>query len=87
MWKRPRMSAHLARRYNELARPELRRHGVHFIDTHASGAQHPELSIDGVHFGGALARHHASLFWDALCAGAETQMAMGGRSTAEHTYS
>lgn len=69
-WKRPRMSGALARAYNELARPELARHGITYVDTHTSGAAHPELSVDGVHFGGALSRHHAHLFWDALCAGA-----------------
>jgi hypothetical protein len=70
-WKRPRMSASLARRYNELALPELRRHGVQYIDTHTRGAAHPELSLDGVHFGGAMSRWHAELFWPrfwrALC--------------------
>ena len=33
-----------------------------------ASAAHPELSVDGVHFGGALSRHHARIFWHALCA-------------------
>jgi len=68
LWKRPRMSTALARRYNELALPELRRAGVTPIDTFTSGAAHPELSTDGVHFPGPLSRHHAQLVWDAMCA-------------------
>lgn len=66
-WKRPRMSLHLSRQYNALARHELRRHGVQYIDTHTSGAAHPEMSLDGVHYGAPVARHHARIFWDALC--------------------
>ena len=65
------MSAERARRYNERARPELRRFGVQYVDTHASGAAHPELSLDGVHFGHALTQQHARLFWRALCGGGE----------------
>ena len=67
LWKRPRMSARLARRYNELALPLLRRHGVQYVDTHSSGAEHPELSRDGVHFDGSLSRHHSRAVWEALC--------------------
>ena len=67
-WKRPRMSAALARRYNEVALPELRRYGVTYVDTHTSGAARADLSVDGVHFTGELSRVHARLFWEALCA-------------------
>ena len=67
LWKRPRMSASLARRYNALAIAELSRYGVRYVDTFSSGAAHPELSLDGVHFSAALARHHADVFWAALC--------------------
>ena len=67
-WKSPRMSAALARRYNEVALPELRRYGVTYVDTHTSGAARADLSVDGVHFTGELSRVHARLFWEALCA-------------------
>lgn len=68
-WKRPRMSASLSRRYNELAQPVLRRHGIQYVDTHSVGAAHPELSRDGVHFEGVVARQHTHLFWEGLCGG------------------
>ena len=49
-------------RYNELAVPQLRRAGIGVVDTYRSGLAHPELSLDGVHFPGALSRSHAELF-------------------------
>jgi hypothetical protein len=66
-WKRPRMSTERARQYNALALPLLRRAGIVPVDTFTSGAAHPELSADGVHFPGAVSRHHSQLFWDAAC--------------------
>ncbi len=66
-WKRPRMSAAEARRYNELAAPLLDRAGIAVIDTYSSGFAHPELSVDGVHFPGALSRHHARLLLRSAC--------------------
>ena len=74
-WKRPRMSVALARQYNELALPILTKHGIQYIDTHSSGAAHPELSRDGVHFQGALPRQHTQLFWEPLCKRGTVQMA------------
>ena len=65
------MSAALARRYNELAAPEMERHGVAVVDTYTSGLTHAHLSRDGVHAPGTLSRHHAQLFWRQLCEGAE----------------
>ena len=38
-WKRPRMSAELAKAYNEAAEPELRRRGIHIIDAFPSSRQ------------------------------------------------
>ena len=67
-WKRPRMSAAFARQYNALASPELKRAGIEVVDTFSSGVERPDLSIDGVHFAGALSRRHARLFWEAVCA-------------------
>lgn len=68
-WKRPRMSAALAARYNEAAEPVLRRHGVQVIDTFSSGRAHPQLSPDGIHFPGAVSRHHTQLVLRAVCDG------------------
>lgn len=80
-WKRPRMSADLARRYNELAAPMMAHHGVTVIDTFTSGHAHPELSRDGVHSPGSLSHYHAQLFWKALCTDVEDAEALrvGGR--------
>ena len=66
-WKRPRMSNALARKFNKAALPHLRRHKIEYIDTYTSGAAHPELSLDGVHFGGRVSREQSDLFWSALC--------------------
>ena len=66
-WKRPRMNAALARQYNAVAAPELRRAGITVIDTFESGLAHPELSLDGVHSPGPLSAFHSQLFWRALC--------------------
>ena len=79
-WKRPRMTLERARQYNALAAPELSKHGVELIDTFTSGAAHPELSADGVHFPGLLSRHHSELVWEALCPGSGRDA--GGPSTA-----
>jgi hypothetical protein len=66
-WKRPRMNVEIAREYNKLAAPELERAGILTIDTFTSGALHPELSADGVHFPGPVSQYHSQLFWDAIC--------------------
>jgi hypothetical protein len=76
-WKRPRMSAALSERYNQIARPQLERLGIQFVDTYTSGRAHPELSLDGVHFAPALSRHHAQLFWQRLCAAVEQDVENG----------
>ena len=55
------------------AEPALARYGIECIDTYRSGAAHPELSLDGVHFQSALARHHSSIFWRALCGTEDAQ--------------
>lgn len=68
LWKRSRMSVARSREYNERALPELRRSGIVPIDTFASGAAHPELSVDGVHFPGPLSHYHAKLTWHTMCA-------------------
>ena len=78
-WKRPRMSAALAKRYNEIAAPHLQRHGVRLIDTYTSGLANPELSRDGVHFAAPVARHHSQLFWRSLCAAVEESHRKGQR--------
>ena len=57
----------LARKFNQAALPHLRRHKIEYIDTYTSGAAHPELSLDGVHFGGRVSREQSDLFWSALC--------------------
>lgn len=61
-WKRPRMDAATAARYNTLAAPQLAAAGIGVIDTYTSGKAHPELSLDGVHFPGPLSRKHAEMF-------------------------
>jgi len=66
-WKKHRMNAGLAQRYNEVARPQLQRRGIEIIDTFSSTLANPLLSIDGVHFPGVVSKHHTQLFLRATC--------------------
>lgn len=67
-WKRSRMTRGLAKRYNAVASTLMHEWGVDIIDTHTSGASHPTLTSDGVHFGNPVSRLHSQLFWGELCA-------------------
>lgn len=61
------MNASIARTYNELAAPALRRMGIEVVDTFSSGLRNPQMSADGVHFPGELSRQHAQAFLRAMC--------------------
>lgn len=58
-WKRPLLTSETARAYNALAAPALAFWGVTVVDTFRQSARHPHLSSDGVHYPGAVSRHHA----------------------------
>jgi hypothetical protein len=58
-WKRPLLTSGMAREYNAVAAPALASWNVTVLDTFRESARHPELSPDGVHYPGAVSRHHA----------------------------
>jgi len=66
-WKRPRMSAEIAAKYNEVATPVLQQSGIAIIDTFSAAAVHPELSLDGIHYPGPVSYSHTEQLLHSIC--------------------
>ena len=60
------MSARRAERYNQIAAPVLKAHGIEIIDTFALSLAHPEATLDGVHFP-AISQHFLQDLLRAVC--------------------